>query len=113
MNAIVPVKASQLQRAAVGLPEVLVRAGPNAIFAAEEFFKATINNNHTKRAYGRAVKCFLAWCEHEGIELRDVTPGLAGKDVQYLAGHSNPRTTQIYDRRRRHVTRNIVEPISI
>jgi integrase len=35
------------------------------------------------------------------------------KDVQYLAGHSNPRTTQIYARRRRRVTRNIVERISI
>jgi integrase/recombinase XerD len=35
------------------------------------------------------------------------------EDVQYLTGHSNPRTTQIYDRRRRRVTRNIVERISI
>ncbi len=35
------------------------------------------------------------------------------KDVQYLAGHSTPRTTQIYDRRRRRVTLNIVERISI
>jgi len=35
------------------------------------------------------------------------------EDVQYLAGHSNPRTTRIYDRRRRKVTRNIVERISI
>ena len=35
------------------------------------------------------------------------------KDVQYLAGHANPRTTQIYDRRRRRVTRNIVERISV
>jgi len=35
------------------------------------------------------------------------------EDVQYLAGHSNPTTTQIYDRRRRRVTRNIVERISI
>jgi integrase/recombinase XerD len=35
------------------------------------------------------------------------------EDVQYLAGHANPRTTQIYDRRRRQVTRNIVERISI
>ena len=34
------------------------------------------------------------------------------EDVQYLAGHSSPKTTQIYDRRRR-VTRNIVERISI
>ena len=35
------------------------------------------------------------------------------EDVQYLAGHSNPRTTQIYDRRKRRVTRNIVERISV
>ena len=35
------------------------------------------------------------------------------EDVQYLAGHANPRTTQIYDRRRRKVTQNIVERISI
>ena len=34
------------------------------------------------------------------------------EDVQYLAGHSDPRTTRIYDRRRK-VTRNIVERISI
>ena len=35
------------------------------------------------------------------------------EDVQYLAGHSNPQTTQIYDRRRRRVTRNIGERISV
>ena len=35
------------------------------------------------------------------------------EDVQYLAGYSDPRTTRIYDRRRRKVTRNIVERISI
>ena len=35
------------------------------------------------------------------------------EDVQYLAGHSDPRTTRIYDRRRRKATRNIVERISI
>ena len=35
------------------------------------------------------------------------------EDVQYLAGHAHPRTTQIYDQRRRRVTRNIVERISV
>ena len=35
------------------------------------------------------------------------------EDVQHLAGHADPRTTRIYDRRRRNVTRNIVERISI
>ena len=35
------------------------------------------------------------------------------EDVQHLAGHADPRTTRIYDRRRRKVTRNLVERISI
>jgi len=39
--------------------------------------------------------------------------GLALEDVQRLAGHADPRTTRLYDRRARKVTRNIVERISI
>jgi hypothetical protein len=35
------------------------------------------------------------------------------EDVQYLAGHADPRTTRLYDRRKKQVTRNIVERISI
>ena len=35
------------------------------------------------------------------------------EDVQQLAGHADPRTTRLYDRRRRKITRNIVERISI
>jgi hypothetical protein len=31
----------------------------------------------------------------------------------FLAGHASPTTTRVYDRRRRKVTRNIVEGISI
>lgn len=34
-------------------------------------------------------------------------------DVQALLGHADQRTTQLYDRRKRTVTRNIVERISI
>lgn len=39
--------------------------------------------------------------------------GVPLEDVQYLAGHSDPRTTRLYDRRQRRVTRNIVERISV
>lgn len=39
--------------------------------------------------------------------------GVPLEDVQYLAGHADPRTTRLYDRRQRRVTRNIVERISI
>jgi site-specific recombinase XerD len=35
------------------------------------------------------------------------------EDVQELAGHASPRTTRLYDRRQRKVTRNLVERISI
>ena len=35
------------------------------------------------------------------------------EDVQYLAGHAHPSTTQVYDRRRRRVSRNLVERISV
>jgi site-specific recombinase XerD len=39
--------------------------------------------------------------------------GVPLDDVQYLAGHASPRTTRLYDRRQKRVTRNIVERISI
>jgi integrase/recombinase XerD len=39
--------------------------------------------------------------------------GVPLDDVQYLAGHSSPRTTKLYGRRQKKVTRNIVERLSI
>ena len=42
-----------------------------------------------------------------------LTQGVPLADVQHLAGHADPRTTRLYDRRQRRVTRNIVERISI
>lgn len=35
------------------------------------------------------------------------------EDVQHLAGHADPRTTGLYDRRKRKISRNIVERISV
>jgi integrase/recombinase XerD len=42
-----------------------------------------------------------------------LTQGVPLEDVQNLAGHRSPRTTELYDRRQKKVTRNIVERISI
>jgi len=39
--------------------------------------------------------------------------GVPLEDVQRLAGHADPRTTRLYDRRQKKITRNIVERISI
>ena len=42
-----------------------------------------------------------------------LTQGVPLEDVQRLAGHADPRTTRLYDRRNKQVARNIVERISI
>ena len=39
--------------------------------------------------------------------------GIPPVDVQYLLSHAGPRTTRLYDRRQRQVTRNIVERICL
>jgi integrase/recombinase XerD len=39
--------------------------------------------------------------------------GVPDGDVQHLAGHADPRTTRLYDRRERKIKRNIVERISV
>jgi len=39
--------------------------------------------------------------------------GVPLEDVQNLAGHADPRTTRLYDRRQKKITRNIVERISV
>jgi integrase len=42
-----------------------------------------------------------------------LSQGVSLEEVQLLAGHSDPRTTRLYDRRQQRVTRNVVERISI
>ncbi len=42
-----------------------------------------------------------------------LTQGVALEAVQHLAGHADPRTTRLYDRRQRKVTRNVVERIAV
>ena len=87
MNAIVP-RTGVLAEA---FPAILQRAGKAACFAADEFFSAKISNPHTRRAYARPVGRFLTWCEEQEIELRQVTPGLAGRFIEELPGSDPTR----------------------
>src|ERR1035438_1251796 len=94
--------STQLVRIPADAPEPLpipataiavLQRTPNATFAAEEFFKASISNEHTRRAYGRIVGRFLSWCDKRKIELGNVTPGLAGDYFGQLKG-SEPTKNQ-------------------
>ena len=89
-TALVP--PSQALYPARSVPVVLERAGPKALFAADEFVAARISNPHTRRAYARVVRRFLAWCEKERLKLSRVSPGLAGRFIDELPGDSAPRT---------------------
>ncbi|MEZ6032018.1 MAG: tyrosine-type recombinase/integrase [Planctomycetaceae bacterium] len=60
------------------LPVIIEQAGHNARFAFEEFFHAKIRNAHTRRAYRRAVLCFLQWCELRQRRLQEVSPADVG-----------------------------------
>lgn len=72
------------------LPEILLRAGKAAVFAAEEFFYGRLRNEHTRAAYLVAIKRFLAWAEERGLELVRITP----KDVgQYFDGLRKENTS--------------------
>ncbi len=48
-------------------PALVFTAGDRAGIRFLEFFAANIRNPHTRRAYARAVKDFLAWCDNAGV----------------------------------------------
>jgi site-specific recombinase XerD len=49
------------------LPALVTAAGDAAGIRFLEFFAANIRNPNTRRAYGKAVGDFLAWCETNGV----------------------------------------------
>ena len=77
------------------LPEIIHRAGANAVFATQEFFHSKLRNPHTQRAYRHAVNQFLLWFEqkHRGTELTQIAPWHVG---EYFAGMAS--TTSIATR---------------
>lgn len=56
MNQLAPLGA------VAGIPALITAAGERAGLRFLEFFAANIRNPNTRRAYGRAVAEFLAWC---------------------------------------------------
>lgn len=75
-----------LRRESEIVPAIIERSGGNARFAYDEFIKAAINNEHTRRAYTRIVGRLLSWCEANGIELPQLTPGPAGEYLSSVEG---------------------------
>lgn len=78
------------------IPGLIVEAGERAQTRFWEFFVGNIRNIHTRRAYGRAIGEFLAWCESRGVaSIADVQPLHIGAYVEALTrSHSAPTAKQ-------------------
>jgi site-specific recombinase XerD len=86
----VPVAATRLEHPAlvegVALPPLVLAAGEGAARAFLRFFVANIRNRHTRRAYARQARDFLAWCEGRGLaDVRQVRTEHAAAYVEALA----------------------------
>lgn len=66
------------------IPRIVTDAGNAARFAWEEFFFGKIRSQHTRRAYHRAVKNFLAWCEDRDLPLAAISPADVGSHLDQL-----------------------------
>lgn len=72
------------------IPAIIKEAGSGARFAYEEFFGADIENEHTRRAYRKAVHRFLAWCEGRGLAMQQLSPAMVGEYVRTLRTEGRP-----------------------
>jgi integrase/recombinase XerD len=68
------------------LPDIITSTGQAATTAWHDFFQGRIANDHTRAAYERAVRCFLAWCRNDGHELHTITAADVGQYLRQLPG---------------------------
>jgi site-specific recombinase XerD len=88
MNQLVPISAQ--------VPALVRSTGERAQTRFWEFFVNNIRNPHTRRAYGRAIGEFFAWCEQRGLSsIVDIEPLHIGAYVEALTrSHSAPTAKQ-------------------
>ena len=75
---------------------LVAASGPKAQACFWEYFVAQIRNSHTRRAYGRAVRAFLAWCTPQGVtSVARVKPLHIGVYLESLNGRLSPPTIKL------------------
>ena len=85
-HELIPIDEAKSKALTIGgpLPALVIDSGKAAETAWDDFFAGRIRNKHTKRAYERAVRNFLAWAEASGRNhLAKITAGDVGR---YIAG---------------------------
>ena len=86
---------SPAPRGALLMPALITEAGPDAEERFFEFFTAEIRNPNTRRAYARAVRDFLRWCEvHHLKSLKEIRPVLVAAYIETLTKEKEAQTVK-------------------
>jgi integrase/recombinase XerD len=108
------IEAAGLQQAPKDTPLFRAAIGKTGQLAATVFHSNDICRMMKRRLADASLPARLSPHSFRAMVITDLLEqGVPLDDVQQLAGHADPRTTRLYDRRQKKVTRNIVERISI
>ena len=69
-----------------GLPDIILRPGPQAAERTVEFFTAQIRNPHTRAAYAAAVTRFFTWFNARGLALAQISPIAVATYIEEMHG---------------------------
>ena len=78
------------------VPALIAQAGERAEKRFFEFFTANIRNPNTRRAYGRAVADFCAWCDDHGVALQQIEPILVATYVESIMRRLSPPSVKLH-----------------
>ena len=92
----IPTKTSQTQEGETPqLPSIITNGGDGTARRFVEFFAVNIRNPNTRRAYARAVKQFMAWCEERGaFQIDQITPMAVAAYLEERTRERNPQTVK-------------------
>jgi site-specific recombinase XerD len=77
------------------LPRLVATAGEQAGRRFFQFFTSNIRNQHTRRAYARAVSEFIAWCDQYRVpSIADVQPEHVAAYIEQLARERSAPTVK-------------------
>lgn len=79
------------------IPAMVAAAGRPAQFAFEEFLYGKISNEHTRRAYERALRKFMAWVEQNfpGTGMPEISPKMVRSYLEQYDGAIASRKLQL------------------
>ena len=72
------------------IPALFLQGGERGMYFFVEFFSATIENPHTRRAYVTAVLRFARWCDRRGLDLFQLNQVYVSQYINDLKQDTNP-----------------------